>query len=107
MTKGPFVAALTFETEVRTSSGLREVSANAPIAPAFDTAMASSGPVAFPWGASKMGYFRLKSAIRALALGVGIGIARADCAASSPNVPESPNVVPAATLVLMKSRLVR
>ena len=53
MTKGPFVAALTFETAFRASSGLARL-ASAPIAPAFDTAMARSGLVASPWGASKI-----------------------------------------------------
>src|SRR5439155_15977394 len=46
------------------------------MAPAFDTAMASSGVVFLaPCGASKIGYFRANSAISAFERWVGIGTA--------------------------------
>src|SRR6266850_5142277 len=103
--KYPFVADRTFETALRATSGLPRL-ASAPIAPAFDTATASSGLVAGPCGASKIGYFRPNSSIRAFARWVGSGIVRPDCEASNPDAPTTPNIAPAAAVVLMNSRLV-
>jgi len=53
MKKAAFVAERTVVTAMRASSVLAIVSPNAPSAPAFDTAIASSGLVVLPWGASK------------------------------------------------------
>ena len=70
--KADFVAEWTFETAERASSVVAIVRPSAPMAPAFDTAIASSGLVVLPCGASKIGYFKPNSAISAFARSVGI-----------------------------------
>ena len=111
--QAPFIQVLlqheesaTFETDARANSGLSS-DASAPKPPAFETAMASSGQVCEPWGASKIGYFSPNISISALARCVGSEIVRPDCAASDPGAPTAPNIAPAAAVVLMKVRLVR
>src|SRR5213596_1182120 len=77
------------------------------MAPAFDTAMASSGVVFLaPCGASKIGYFRPNSAINSFDRWVGIGIAVGAGEAPDPCAELSANAAPAATVVPMNSRLV-
>src|SRR5215475_10011479 len=80
----------------------------APIAPALQMAMASSGLVVpGPCGASKIGYFKPNSAISALARGVGMGAVARGCADPSGESVTVPNTAPAAVPVRIKSRLVR
>src|SRR5437870_1479773 len=77
------------------------------MAPAFDTAMASSGVVFLaPCGASKIGYFRPNSAISAFERWVGIGTAVGAGDAPDPCAELNANAAPAATVVSMNSRLV-
>jgi hypothetical protein len=74
MKKAAFVAERTVETAARASSALAIESPGAPSAPAFDTAIASSGHVILPCGASKIGYFKPNSAISAFTRSVGIEV---------------------------------
>src|SRR5206468_12624142 len=78
------------------------------MAPAFDTAMASSGVVFLaPCGASKIGYFRPNSAINSFDRWLGIGIAVGAGEAPDPCAELNANDAPAAAAVaLMNSRLV-
>src|SRR2546430_10207272 len=78
------------------------------MAPAFDTAMASSGVVFLaPCGASKIGYFRANSAISAFERWVGIGTAVGLGEAADLGTELNANDAPAAAAVyLMNSRLV-
>src|SRR5260370_1165372 len=100
----PLMAERTFETATRASSGLPRL-ASAPMAPAFETAMASSGQVCRPCGASKIGYFSPKSAIRAFARCVGMGIGDCNRQESTLGPPAIPTIAPA--VVLRNSRLAR
>src|SRR5436190_9256847 len=78
------------------------------MAPAFDTAMASSGVVFLaPCGASKIGYFKANSAISAFERSVGIGTAVGLGEAADLGTELNANDAPAAaTVALMNSRLV-
>src|SRR5436309_14004495 len=77
------------------------------MAPAFDTAMASSGVVFLaPCGASKIGYFRANSAISAFERWVGFRIAVGLGGAADLGTELNANDAPAATVVSMNSRLV-
>src|SRR5438094_9423084 len=77
------------------------------MAPAFDTAMASSGVVFLaPCGASKIGYFRPNNAISAFERWIGISVVVGAGEASDPGIGLSANAAPAATVVPMNSRLV-
>ena len=78
------------------------------MAPAFDTAMASSGVVFLaPCGASKIGYFRPNNAIGAFERWVGISVVVGAGEASDPGTELNANDAPAAAAVaLMNSRLV-
>src|SRR5262249_15598712 len=104
----PLVPARTLETSSCALIGLKPVTAMAPIAPALQMAMASSGLVVpGPCGASKIGYFKPNSAISVLARGVGMGAGPRVCADPSGESVTVPNAAPAAVPVRMKSRLVR
>src|SRR5438876_10358054 len=78
------------------------------MAPAFDTAMASSGVVFLaPCGASKIGYFRPNSAITSFDRWVGIGTAVRLGEAADLGTELNANDAPvAAAVALMNSRLV-
>src|SRR5213596_1511087 len=77
------------------------------MAPAFDTAMASSGVVFLaPCGASKIGYFRANSVISSFERWVGIGTAVGAGEAPDPCAELNANAALAATVVPMNSRLV-
>src|SRR5262245_58444604 len=107
MKKFPFVPARTLETASCALIGVAAVSASAPIAPALQIVMATSGGVVpGPCGASKIGYFKPNNAISALARGVGMASVPRVCDPSGESVTV-PNGAPAAVPVRINSRLVR
>ena len=99
--KGRSVADLAFDTRWRTRStvGFTPVP-TAPRPPAFDTAIANSAMAVMPIPALKIGYFNPNSAMRALARGVGMVVARCAVAVR----PQAPKPAVAAATCSRNSR---